>query len=59
MTIEMSGHLTCSACNIIGCESQTETIFVSDGKGGFGIIELKDSVVEGDDLELICAASIL
>lgn len=29
-----------------------------DGRGGFGIIELKDSVVEGDDLELICAASI-
>ncbi|XP_026297719.1 vascular endothelial growth factor receptor 1 isoform X2 [Apis mellifera] len=58
MTIEMSGHLTCSACNIIGCESQTETILVSDGRGGFGIIELKDPVVEGDDLELICAASI-
>ncbi|XP_012350055.1 vascular endothelial growth factor receptor 1 isoform X3 [Apis florea] len=58
MIIEMSGHLTCSACNIIGCESQTETILVSDGRGGFGIIELKDSVVEGDDLELICAASI-
>lgn len=29
-----------------------------DGRGGFGIIELKDPVVEGDDLELICAASI-
>ncbi|XP_017797835.1 PREDICTED: vascular endothelial growth factor receptor 1 [Habropoda laboriosa] len=58
MTIEMSGDLTCTACNIIGCESQTETILVSDGKGGFGIIEPTQPLTEGDDLELICAASI-
>ncbi|XP_017764514.1 PREDICTED: vascular endothelial growth factor receptor 1 isoform X2 [Eufriesea mexicana] len=58
MTIEMSGHLTCTACNIIGCESQTESILVSDGVGGFGIIEPKDPVAEGDDIDLICAASI-
>nr|XP_033203848.1 vascular endothelial growth factor receptor 1 isoform X1 [Bombus vancouverensis nearcticus] len=58
VTIEMSGHLTCTACNLIGCESQVETILVSDGRGGFGIINPTDPVVEGDDLELICAASI-
>ncbi|XP_043527965.1 vascular endothelial growth factor receptor 1 isoform X2 [Frieseomelitta varia] len=59
MTIEMSGYLTCTACNLIGCESHVETILVSDGNGGFGIIEPTDPVVEGDDLtELICAASI-
>ncbi|KAG7204953.1 hypothetical protein KM043_005341 [Ampulex compressa] len=57
MTIEYSGHLTCTACNTLGCDSATETIFVSDGKQGFGIIEPKNAITEGDTLELICAAS--
>ncbi|XP_076182482.1 PDGF- and VEGF-receptor related isoform X2 [Ptiloglossa arizonensis] len=58
MTVEMSGRLTCIACNTVGCDSATENIFVSDGNGGFGIIEPKQPVSEGDDFELICAASI-
>lgn len=31
---------------------------ITDGNGGFGIIEPKQPVSEGDDFELICAASI-
>ncbi|KZC11067.1 Vascular endothelial growth factor receptor 3, partial [Dufourea novaeangliae] len=58
MMVEMSGRLTCKACNVVGCDSVTENVFVSDGNGGFGIIEPKESVTEGDDLELICAASV-
>lgn len=30
----------------------------TDGVGGFGIIEPKDPVAEGDDIDLICAASV-
>ncbi|XP_076749941.1 PDGF- and VEGF-receptor related [Xylocopa sonorina] len=58
MKIEMSGQLSCTACNIIGCESQAETILVSDGVGGFGIIKPEEPVTVGDNLELTCAASI-
>ena len=57
-TIEMSGKLTCTACNSAGCDSVTENILVSDGKGGFGLIEPKGLVTEGDNIELICAASV-
>lgn len=31
---------------------------ITDGRGGFGIIEPKEPVTVGDDLELICAASV-
>ncbi|CAK9796532.1 Vascular endothelial growth factor receptor 1 [Anthophora plagiata] len=58
VTIEASGYITCTACNIMGCESQTETILVSDVENGFGIIEPTEPVTEGDNFELICAASI-
>ncbi|XP_076631740.1 PDGF- and VEGF-receptor related isoform X2 [Colletes latitarsis] len=58
MTIAMSGKLTCTACNIVGCDSATENILVSDGNGGFSIIEPKEPVSEGDDFTLICASSI-
>nr|XP_033321453.1 vascular endothelial growth factor receptor 1-like [Megalopta genalis] len=57
-TIEMSGELICSACNIVGCGNVSENVLVSDGAGEFGIVPPMDPVVEGDDLELICAASI-
>ncbi|XP_012285918.1 vascular endothelial growth factor receptor 1 isoform X2 [Orussus abietinus] len=58
MTIEMTGHVSCEACNNLGCDIATETIYVSDGNGGFGILEPKGKIVEGDDVSLICAASI-
>ncbi|XP_076660894.1 PDGF- and VEGF-receptor related [Halictus rubicundus] len=58
MTIEVSGKLTCTACNIAGCDFVTEIVFVSDGNGGFGIIRPTEPVVEGDDWQLTCAASI-
>ncbi|XP_053989273.1 vascular endothelial growth factor receptor 1 isoform X1 [Hylaeus volcanicus] len=58
MITEMSGKLTCVACNTVGCDSATENIFVSDGNGGFGIIEPKGPVTAGDDFELICASSV-
>ncbi|XP_076244476.1 PDGF- and VEGF-receptor related isoform X2 [Calliopsis andreniformis] len=58
MTTRMSGKLTCTTCNVAGCDSMTETIFVSDGNGGFGIIEPKEPTTEGDNVELICAASV-
>ncbi|XP_078038597.1 PDGF- and VEGF-receptor related [Augochlora pura] len=57
-TIEMSGELTCSACNIVDCRNVSENVLVSDGDGEFGIVPIKEPVVEGDDWELICAASI-
>ncbi|XP_078053199.1 vascular endothelial growth factor receptor 1-like isoform X2 [Augochlora pura] len=57
MAIDMSGELTCSACNYIGCGNVTEITFVSEDVGEFGIILTKDPVVEGDNWELICAAS--
>ncbi|XP_031828557.1 PDGF- and VEGF-receptor related isoform X2 [Nomia melanderi] len=56
--IDSSGRLTCSACNSLGCDSATENLLVSDGNDGFGIIDPKEPVVEGDDLELICASSV-
>ncbi|XP_078038596.1 vascular endothelial growth factor receptor 1-like [Augochlora pura] len=58
MTIEMSGQLTCIACNIVGCGNVSETVMVSDVIDGFGLISTQDPVVEDDDWELICAASI-
>ncbi|XP_012148216.1 PDGF- and VEGF-receptor related isoform X2 [Megachile rotundata] len=58
MTFEMTGQLKCTACNVLGCESSTQTALVSDGRGGFGIVEPTELVTEGDNLELICAASI-
>ncbi|XP_033331754.2 vascular endothelial growth factor receptor 1 [Megalopta genalis] len=56
--IEMSGQLTCSACNIVGCGNVSKTVMVSDVAEGFGVISTEDLVVEGDDWVLICAASI-
>ncbi|KZC13755.1 Vascular endothelial growth factor receptor 1, partial [Dufourea novaeangliae] len=58
MTIEMSGKLTCTACTLGLCESDTAEIRVSDGNDIFGIIAPKEPVIEGDDFELICAASV-
>ncbi|XP_039309901.1 vascular endothelial growth factor receptor 1 isoform X2 [Solenopsis invicta] len=58
MSIEASGKITCKACNAVGCDSVTENILVSDGLGAFGIIGPKDPVTKGDDVELICAASV-
>ncbi|XP_076384473.1 vascular endothelial growth factor receptor 1 [Megalopta genalis] len=57
MATEMSGELTCMACNIVGCENATENVFVSGEHGEFGIILTKEPVAEGDDWELICAVS--
>ncbi|XP_078051432.1 vascular endothelial growth factor receptor 1-like, partial [Augochlora pura] len=57
-TLQTSGELTCSACNDIGCGRATENVSVSDEVGEFGIILTMDSVVEGDEWKLICAASI-
>nr|XP_012229232.1 PREDICTED: vascular endothelial growth factor receptor kdr-like isoform X1 [Linepithema humile] len=58
MPIEVSGKITCEACNTLGCEASTEILFVSDGVGAFGIIEPKELVSVGDDVEFTCAASI-
>ncbi|KAL0113762.1 hypothetical protein PUN28_012704 [Cardiocondyla obscurior] len=58
MPIEESGKITCKACNILGCDSVTENILVSDGLGLFGIIGPENPVTEGDDIELTCAASV-
>ncbi|XP_011151926.1 vascular endothelial growth factor receptor kdr-like isoform X1 [Harpegnathos saltator] len=56
--IEMSGVLTCEACNIRGCDNSTVIIFVSDGDGAFSIIKPKQKVAKGDSVELTCAASV-
>ncbi|KAL2716305.1 vascular endothelial growth factor receptor 1 isoform X1, partial [Vespula squamosa] len=58
MEIEASGFINCTACNSEGCDSTISNIIVSDGNGGFSIIEPKEPIVEGDDIEIICAASI-
>ncbi|XP_014471193.1 PREDICTED: vascular endothelial growth factor receptor 1 [Dinoponera quadriceps] len=58
MTIEMTGVLMCEACNIRGCETSTEVIFVSDGIGAFAIIPPEEPVTKGDNVELICAVSV-
>ncbi|XP_071630624.1 vascular endothelial growth factor receptor 1 isoform X1 [Temnothorax longispinosus] len=62
MPIDVSGKITCKACNVvdsvISCDSVTENILVSDGVGAFGIIRPNESVTIGDDVELTCAASI-
>ncbi|XP_076382328.1 vascular endothelial growth factor receptor 1 [Megalopta genalis] len=55
--IEMSGELTCEACNSAGCDTVTNNVSVSDEVGEFGIILTKDPVIEGDEWGLICAAS--
>nr|XP_050846243.1 vascular endothelial growth factor receptor 1 isoform X2 [Vespula vulgaris] len=58
MEIEASGFINCTACNSEGCDSTITNIIVSDGNGGFSIMDPKEPVVEGDDIEIICAASI-
>ncbi|XP_046814947.1 vascular endothelial growth factor receptor 1 isoform X1 [Vespa crabro] len=58
MKIEASGYINCTACNDEGCDSIVSNILVSDGNGGFSIMEPKEPIVEGDDIEIICAASI-
>ncbi|XP_050465212.1 vascular endothelial growth factor receptor 1 isoform X2 [Cataglyphis hispanica] len=58
MPIEVSGKVTCKACNSLDCDTVTENIFVSDGVGAFGIIGPKELITKGDNVELICAASI-
>lgn len=58
ITIETSGILTCESCNELGCDRSTEVIFVSDGIGAFGIIAPEEPITEGDNVELICAASV-
>ncbi|KAI4497781.1 hypothetical protein M0802_007107 [Mischocyttarus mexicanus] len=57
MKINMSGIINCTACNSEGCESSSTDIMVSDGVDEFGIIE-PGQVIEGDNIEIICAASI-
>ncbi|XP_011631711.1 vascular endothelial growth factor receptor 1-like, partial [Pogonomyrmex barbatus] len=52
MPIEMSGKITCRACNVLGCDSTTDSILVSDGLGAFGIIGPKEAVTKGDNIEL-------
>nr|XP_033335512.1 vascular endothelial growth factor receptor 1-like [Megalopta genalis] len=56
--IEKFSKLTCSACNIVGCGTVTKRLSASEEVGDFGIILTKEPVAEGDDWELICAASI-
>ncbi|KAK2588224.1 hypothetical protein KPH14_004258 [Odynerus spinipes] len=58
MIIEMSGNINCTACNSQGCDYAVDNILVSDGVGAFGIIEPKGKVAEGDNIEIICAASV-
>ncbi|XP_014609483.1 PREDICTED: vascular endothelial growth factor receptor 1 isoform X2 [Polistes canadensis] len=58
MKIRMSGIINCTACNSEGCDSNFSNVIVSDGVKEFGIIEPKGPIVESDDIEVICAASI-
>ncbi|XP_018340861.1 PREDICTED: vascular endothelial growth factor receptor 1 isoform X1 [Trachymyrmex septentrionalis] len=58
MPLEISGKITCKACNVLACDSVTDNILISDGLGAFGIIGPKEPVTKGDDIELICAASV-
>ncbi|XP_043268630.1 vascular endothelial growth factor receptor 1 isoform X2 [Venturia canescens] len=55
--IDVSGLLTCTACNIIGCDEDTAVILVTDVPGGFGIVERGLHTI-GDNVVLTCAASI-
>ncbi|XP_076382321.1 vascular endothelial growth factor receptor 1-like [Megalopta genalis] len=57
-TLDMYGEVICRACNIVGCGNVTENVYVSDEVGEFGVILVKHLVIEGDDWELICAASV-
>ncbi|XP_051172490.1 vascular endothelial growth factor receptor 1-like isoform X2 [Leptopilina boulardi] len=56
--VKMSGVITCLACNEVGCEMAHEVVLVSDGNNGVGIIIPEGQMTVGDDLELICFASI-
>lgn len=56
--VKMTGIITCVACNEVGCEMAREVIFVSDGSNGVGVIIPESQMTVGDDLELICFASI-
>ncbi|XP_043489619.1 vascular endothelial growth factor receptor 1 isoform X2 [Polistes fuscatus] len=60
MKIKMSGIINCTACNSEGCDSNFSNVIVSDADGikDFGIIEPKGEIIESDDIEVICAASI-
>nr|XP_012229230.1 PREDICTED: vascular endothelial growth factor receptor kdr-like isoform X1 [Linepithema humile] len=58
MPIEMSGKITCVACNAVGCDVSVSSIFVSDGIGNFSIIGPKELVIKGDDVEFTCVASV-
>ncbi|XP_066583322.1 platelet-derived growth factor receptor alpha-like [Prorops nasuta] len=56
--IEVSGVMTCTSCNTEGCISTSSPLLVSDGKGAFGIIESEKEIIEGDNLQIICAVSV-
>ncbi|XP_034952110.1 vascular endothelial growth factor receptor 1 isoform X2 [Chelonus insularis] len=56
--IETTGTLRAQACNVLGCDSIEQTIFVSDIPEGFRIIEPDRDFATGDDVELVCGASI-
>ncbi|KAK0165046.1 hypothetical protein PV328_003603 [Microctonus aethiopoides] len=58
MKMTASGILICAACNDIGCHSYEQSIFVSDVPNGFGIIEPSRNIAVGDNVDLICGASI-
>ncbi|XP_012229228.2 vascular endothelial growth factor receptor 1-like isoform X1 [Linepithema humile] len=58
MPIEISGKITCVACNAVGCDVSVSSIFVSDGIGNFSIIGPKELVIKGDDVEFTCVASV-
>ncbi|XP_051172493.1 vascular endothelial growth factor receptor 1-like isoform X2 [Leptopilina boulardi] len=56
--VEMSGNITCIACNAVGCRTISKEIFVSDYNSGMGIIFPEHQLTNENDLELICFASI-
>ncbi|KAK0183116.1 hypothetical protein PV327_001186 [Microctonus hyperodae] len=58
MKIKTSGILMCAAQNEIGRHSYEQSIFVSDVPNGFGIIEPSRNIAVGDNVDLICGASI-
>ncbi|KYM91172.1 Vascular endothelial growth factor receptor 1 [Atta colombica] len=58
LSVMDSGNYTLEAKNDYMIEKLNFTLNVIDGLGAFGIIGPKEPVTKGDDIELICAASV-
>ncbi|KAJ8675278.1 hypothetical protein QAD02_011064, partial [Eretmocerus hayati] len=58
--LDMSGKINCTACNELGCDSSEQNILVSDalGDSSFAIISPQGVKTVGDEISIMCAASI-